>query len=363
MKSFIILTPSLCEHDAVSYDVFTEQKILLEQGHQAIVYSQYADEFARKKIVPRNKVLEALQNNRAVTFYHHSILWEDGAELFDLAKGPIIFCYHNITPARFFAENSLDIQRQVILGRWQTQHFIDSKKINFYINDSSYNSEELARLGANSTDLHEVAPFHQVESFNTLKEDRRVVARIEKKKTNILFVGRVASNKGQLNLVRLVERYQEIYGDTIHLYLVGKISAMGYAEKIFQYIKDRNLENCVTFHIEASVEELNSYYHHCQIFVCLSEHEGFGLPLIEAQYRNMPIIALDRTAVKGTLGEDQLTIKDFDLDHFCAAIRVIAKNKSYRDFLVKKGQENFEKYTFATLKAKFLDIIEQKLPG
>jgi len=87
----------------------------------------------------------------------------------------------------------------------------------------------------------------------------------------------------------------------------------------------------------------------------MSEHEGFCLPILEAQHHKLPVIALDRGAVHDTLGSEQLSFQDIDLDVFASAIHVVSHNNDLRNYLAEQGYRNYQRYR--------IDILSQQLAG
>lgn len=353
---FLIVTPALEKFDAVSYDVFSEYKVLTENGYKSFIYSQYQDEYSRDKVISKQMLTQLLKNPSTTLIYHHSIYWEEGDVIFESALGKVFLKYHNITPAQYI-ENSQQ-RRHVVLGRWQTQKFIESNKISLYICDSIYNSKELEIYGADKARLQVSAPFNRVEEFEKLTASQETSRAIDVSKVNLLFVGRFVRNKNQLNLVKLVERYLELYGETVHLYLVGKIETQEYADQVYGYIKNQGLSQFVTVHLNATFEELSAYYRSCGFFVCLSEHEGFCVPLIEAQCNQLPLVVYDKSAVGETVGDQQIKFSNLDFDRYCAAISVVHKNEKFKKMLIERGLKNYEKYRFGNLSQDFLNKLK-----
>jgi glycosyltransferase involved in cell wall biosynthesis len=331
-----------------------EIDVLTREGHRVQVYAQYTDEHFGPKVITKKQALQMLRSPNTRVLYHHSIEWKIGEELFDVATGPIIFRYHNVTPEEFLFDDPV-LQNQVIMARWQTQKFIDSGKITQYLNASPYNSRELIQHGANPDLDCSVAPFHRINDFASCEEDPELKKQLqEKDAVKILFVGRIMRHKGQHHLIQLVGRYVDLYGPKVHLYLVGKVSTRRYTEEIARTVNVGRLGAIVRVHHRASFRELNTYYKNCDVFCCLSEHEGFGVPILEAQYHKIPIVALRRTAIEDTIGPNQLLIDDLDFDHFSAAIKSVSEHRDYRRFLIEAGTANNHKYENEVLAKAFV---------
>jgi glycosyltransferase involved in cell wall biosynthesis len=66
----------------------------------------------------------------------------------------------------------------------------------------------------------------------------------------------------------------------------------------------------VVFTGQVDDEELYAYYRLADVFLCLSEHEGFCVPLQEAMHFNLPVVAFDAGAVRETLHGGGLLLRD-----------------------------------------------------
>src|SRR5205807_719007 len=127
-------------------------------------------------------------------------------------------------------------------------------------------------------------------------------------RTNIAFVGRFVPNKGHLHLLRTFAFFRKYVEPNSRLILVGKLHPEFtiYGQEIETSISDLGLNSSVVTVASASPGQLRAVYLATHIFLCLSEHEGFCVPLVEAMYHKIPIVALRRTAVPETLGPSAL---------------------------------------------------------
>ena len=120
--------------------------------------------------------------------------------------------------------------------------------------------------------------------------------------TNILFTGRIAPNKKQEDIIRIFYFYKKRYNCKSRLFLVGSYGGMErYYQRLQDYVDMLHLED-VYFTGHIRFEEILAYYKIADAFVCMSEHEGFCVPLVEAMYFGVPILAYDSSAVADTLG-------------------------------------------------------------
>ena len=99
----------------------------------------------------------------------------------------------------------------------------------------------------------------------------------------------------------------------------------------------------------------------CDIFACASEHEGFCVPIVEAQYFMLPIIAVKGTAIQETLGKEQLVLER-DAKRMAAAIKILRDNKEYRQYIKSIGKINFEtRFSKTQIEKRFKDVLNNKI--
>ena len=87
-----------------------------------------------------------------------------------------------------------------------------------------------------------------------------------------------------------------------------------------------------------SHDELLAYYESAHVFISMSEHEGFGVPLVEAMLKRVPIVALAGTAVTETLGGAGVLFDRVDIAEFAEAAALLAKPGPARDAILR-GQD------------------------
>ncbi len=119
--------------------------------------------------------------------------------------------------------------------------------------------------------------------------------------TNIVFVGRVIANKKIEDLIRFFDAYQKQFNPRSRLLIVGAHSMFErYLAALHHMVADLRLDH-VHFVGHVSDEELVAYYEIADLFLCASEHEGFCVPLVEAFYKQIPVLAYAATAVPSTM--------------------------------------------------------------
>jgi len=353
----IILNKSIVKHDAIGNDIEVMYKILNE-NYKCVIFSEYPENDNLSYISEQalNKELPQKDN---IYIYHHSLMWQMGERILKKIEGKIIFRFHNITPSQFFTPYDVYQGELSEQGIAQTLRYIKTYKNAIWMPDSEFNVNDIP--GVAREKIIVCYPFQKIEEWAKTKDNLSTKSKlINSGKINLLFVGRIVPNKGYLFLLRCLKVFIMSYHSNIKLNIIGKFNEglVEYNKRIIKTIQEYELQNNIEFIGEITDEILATYYRNSDFFVCASDHEGFGVPLVEAQYFKLPIIALNKSAVPETIGKEQLVL-DKSPKEFAAAISILNKNKQYYEFLSQKGSENYSKrYSYAVLKNIFGRIVK-----
>jgi glycosyltransferase involved in cell wall biosynthesis len=204
--------------------------------------------------------------------------------------------YHNITPPEYFLGVHRQLVRQCYHGRRELLAY--RTRCDLALGDSEFNRQELEQAGFPSTAVLPVVP-----DFSHLAgpPDPRMVATYDDEWTNLLFVGRVIPNKRPDNLIRFFHAYKTLYNPKSRLILAGSYG--GFEVYLAQLHALTAALGVSDVHILGQVtnEELAALYECADLFLCASEHEGFCVPIVEAFFKGVPVVAYAATAVPATM--------------------------------------------------------------
>ena len=363
MTNVIIAHQTITDRDAIGHDILGMYETLIEQGHNVYAYSEYC--LGKAKSLPTSSTInkKLFEDKNNIIIYHHSIFWEGGEKILSEFKGKKIFKYHNITPPDYFI-NFSDINYQKCKeGIEQTKRLVGRFKDSLWICDSEFNRQDLFRHGLRPGHCSIVPPFNVLEDLEKQEPNFQLVeSLIDNNSNNVLFVGRVAPNKGHIHLINIIKKYKDIYDTNVHLWVVGSVdhNIQRYNNELYKIIKKYNLEKNITFTDSQPIENLRAYYLACDEFLCFSEHEGFCVPIIEAQKMMLPVVTYGESALSDTVGKNQIVLNDFDYTFAASALYTIYKEDNVQDFCRYNGLLNvnsrFSNHVIKDKLIKYLDL-------
>ncbi len=292
LRSIHQLLPDVAYGDAISNHAIAIRDQLRQLGYSSDIFcKRRADRLADEALL----LDEAQPDSEAALIYHYGI----GSDVTAVAiahDGPKALVYHNVTPATYFTRYRPGFSWMLEVGR------ISLKRVAQYFplsaGVSAYNAAELASYGFKSP---AVLPIIINPNRWNIKPASELLARLQDGRTNVLFVGRIAPNKKQDRLIEAFAHYRKL-DQNARLIIAGESRSF---DPYFQHVLERCRQLELSDHVELTGQldesALLAYYQTAHLYWSASEHEGFGAPMVEAMWFDVPILALGETAVPETL--------------------------------------------------------------
>ena len=348
--------------DSIGYDAIYQYKVLKDLYGATRPVKVFAERFdqALYNDVPIDSIdvlFEMVDQQQDVLIvYHFCDGWPMVDELLVEKALPAVVRWHNNTPPWFFTEASRRSANRSTHGFDNIIKLSRNEKIVFWVN-SEFTAEQLRVLTGISQRCHVVYPASRyVEAKSELSGTLRPFpARGEP--IRLLFVGRVVAHKGHKNIIMLAGLLQRYCSREIVVEFPGREESSAW--KFNAMLRDIATESQVTVNFlgEVAETELRALYEQCTVFVCLSEHEGFGLPPFEAMRCQLPVVAWANTALKELLRGHPLSFEAFDIKNFAAAI-VALEDDALRSKVVSLQNELAQTYTSQVLRKQIACAVE-----
>ena len=339
--------PAAHKGDAIGDSARRMREMLRAMGPESEIFALTIYDELRHDIRPFS---DPTSKRGDVTLFHYALPSPMSAAFGTLPHGRVLQ-YHNVTPAHFFAPYAASLFRLASIARDELAGLAPVSDL--ALGDSEYNRQELEELGfartgilpiAVNTDRLTKAPPHPV--LEEILDDGLV---------NFLFVGRIAPNKKIEDHIRLAEQYKRYVDAYYRFIFVGRYDVVPqYYATIRALLSEyKMLEDRFIFTGPVPDDELAAYYRAASVYISLSEHEGFCVPLIEAMAMDVPVLAYSAAAVPDTLGGAGVQFAPKDLEYAAELLGMLAFEDSPREEILQ-GQR-------ARLRDFGDDVIRQRL--
>jgi glycosyltransferase involved in cell wall biosynthesis len=297
------LLAALSYGDAIGNESLAIRRHLREAGFESDLFAERVEPRMAHLARPLHEY-EAVSAPETVCLYHFSIGSAAGRLIFH-AKDRLVAIYHNITPARFFVGFHGHLAGLCHHGRRELEAF--APRTELALGDSEFNRQELVAAGFPRTGVLPIVLDFAAEAGPPSPVVRRLY---EDGLTNLLFVGRIIPNKRIDDLIRVFAVYQRYLDPASRLLLVGDYRGHErYFDRLQEMVRELRLHSVVfTGHVDD--DDLRAYYRASHLFLCLSDHEGFCVPLQEAMRFGLPVVAYDAGAVRETLGGGGVLLRE-----------------------------------------------------
>ena len=191
---------------------------------------------------------------------------------------------------------------------------------------------------------------------NSLDNEEVIISSLETK--NIITVGRLAHEKGYLDLIDIFKTIHE-KDKEIKLNIIGE----GYERHLIEEkIKEYNLENYVKLHGFQNREYIKNIMKDSSIYVMTSYEESFGLVLIEAGASSLPQIAFTSAQGANELIKNDYNgylIENRDKDKMANKVVELINNKEKLKELGRNAIKEADKYSYKNVKEKWINFINE----
>jgi glycosyltransferase involved in cell wall biosynthesis len=352
--------PTFAARSAIGHHVREAARTLRDMGLSSEIYVGGASGAVRGEVRDWRTFAEAADGDPTWLLYQLSTGSEMAAYLAGRPE-PKLVNYHNITPVRFVRPWEPWLAAELDEARRQLGELAARTELG--IADSGYNESELVAAGYRRTAVAPVLiDLEAMGEGGDAATDRRLAAAKAGGGVDWLFVGRVSPNKCQHQVIKAFAWYRRVYDRRARLWLVGGSSSSVYWAALERFVGALGLGGAVTLTGSVPQRVLASHYRHADVLVCLSEHEGFCVPLVEAMWHRVPVVALGSTAVPETVGGAGVVLP-FRAGRqpapavVAAAVHRVVGEGALRDALVACGERRVAQFSLEHTRRRFAECL------
>jgi glycosyltransferase involved in cell wall biosynthesis len=323
-------------YDAVTREALAIRALLSAEGVGGGDYAVNIDPRVGRAIQPLGRLRAADGDTLLI---HYSAYAPKLADALD-APGRKVLLSHNVTPEAWFWDHDPNTALQCLLGRNQMHSF--AERCDVVVGHSRFTAGELG------TD--EVVPL-----LLPWVDPAAPLPPAPPQPPTVLFVGRLVPHKRQDEIIRCFALLRRHRQPDARLVLVGEPLHERYLAAL-RGLADELAPGAVRFEHGLDDATLARRYREAHVFLCLSEHEGFCIPLLEAFQHGVPVVARPRGAVTETLGDAGLVL-DGPLDAMAELCHLAISDAELRTTLRERGHARLERYDPPHVAARLRELL------
>ncbi len=359
--------PVLHRGDAVGRHTMRLRDATRARGLDSEIYVDTVDPQTADEVLPVLSYPDAAEKGDVVVYQFATA----SAMAPWLARRPetLVVNYHNITPPELMAP----WDNHLALGQLRAQGDLAllAPRAALAVADSAYNEAHLVEVGFAATAV--IAPSAALDAppgaAGTPPPPPPAAAsdavgaaagRVDPEPHaggRWLAVGRVSPNKAlEATIAALaVARGHGDHGATLRI--VGKPATASYDAALRRYVAELGLADAVHFSGHASDASVSAAYADADVLVVTSEHEGFGVPVVEAMAAGLPVVAFDQGAIPEVLGDAGVLVADKDPYALAGSIDALLADFQRRRALSAAGRRRVRDLGLVTAADRFVDLL------
>jgi L-malate glycosyltransferase len=343
--------PAAHRGDAIGDSARRVRDLLQGMGHESELYALTVDDDLRHDV---RLFSDPASRTGDVTIFHFALPSPMSEAFASLANGRVLQ-YHNVTPARFFAPYEPALFRLASIARDELASL--ARVTDLGLGDSEYNRQELDALGFSRTGVMPIA----VDTARLTHAAPQPILdeMLDDGFVNFLFVGRIAPNKKIEDHIKLAEQYKRYIDPYYRFIFVGRYDVVPRYYAAIRALMDeyKMLPERFVFTGPVPDAELAAYYRASSVYISLSEHEGFCVPLVEAMAMDVPVLAYGAAAVPDTLGGAGVQFAPKDLEYAAELLGMLAFEDGPREGVLAGQRKRLEDFGDHVIQQRLSSVI------
>ncbi|MDR1989939.1 MAG: glycosyltransferase [Acidobacteriaceae bacterium] len=315
--------------DAIGHEVLGIQRVLRRAGFTSDIFVETVDPRLESLTRDYRELIDVSDKDNLLL--HHFSIGSKASRTAYAVPDRMALIYHNITPPEYFAHSHRKLAQQCFRGRRELHAY--ANRCDLALGDSEFNRQDLEALGFPRTAVLPVVPDL---THLDAPADWFTARQFDDDWTNIVFVGRVIGNKKIEDLIQFFHEYHTRHNARSRLLIVGVFSLFERYFSALTHLVDTLGLTHVHFVGHVTDAELIAYYETADLFLCASEHEGFCVPLVEAFYKQIPVLAYAATAVPSTMDGAGVLFDNKDPRYVASLMNAILSDADLQEIIVEQ---------------------------
>jgi glycosyltransferase involved in cell wall biosynthesis len=359
-RIFVLVQGLFEKSDSIGFDAIYQWQLLKAERGSSVEVRLFCENFSSanyptveaESLDDFREALRAAAD--AVVLYHFCDGWPEIEELLLKHCGNLVVRWHNNTPPWFIAKYALGFAERSTRGFTSIIRLAQRSNCRFWCN-SHFTARQLRILGVNARRTQVVYPASRYLDYGPPTATKNVER--DDDRTLILFVGRIVPHKGHRHDLLTAAYLQHRLGIPARVILPGR------ADPVLHEYTSEIAELAATLSVELSLpgevgaDELDELYRSASVFLCLSEHEGFGLPIFEAMRIGVPTASWTNTGIADLVHGHPLSHRELSPRWFAAAIAAL-QDSELRSHVLRWQEHNvLRRYTKDIVSAQVLSAL------
>ena len=344
------MTAGFVTGDAISLEIVGIRDLCRAMGYESEIFVPIEVTTAESRLMVRP--LEAYRPAASELLIYHYSIQSPATDAFRRTTARKVLIYHNVTPAAFFKGFDERVVRQLEDGRRELGAV--AALADAVWADSAYNAAEVAAMGAKRV---KVFPLLFSPGTYDLPPDPVVLQGLSSPSKKILFVGRMVPNKCVEELIEAFAWYHKHVERRSELLLVGsERTCPRYFAMLRMFAAELDLMS-VSFIRYASPAGLVSYYQRADLFVTASRHEGYCLPVVEAMFKGVPVLARNTGGVPEAMDGAGVMFDEANPEELAALMARMISDGALRSEVLASQQARIQRLLARPVREEFQNLL------
>jgi len=343
-KNILIALDQLLEYEQeISIKVFANKTFDLEFKHIDIVRIDADTE----KLLNRLKYVHIMLP-RLCKKLHVDVLHKLATEVPFFYKGSMVVTIHDLIinfylKKKYYGKNLFQLLK---LNYFSYIEKIAVKKSDAVFTNSESLKDELIKLYGNKNVL--------VTGLGNPVNADALITRPKKKPICFYCIAGYYPHKGHARVIKLVECLVSKYGLDIMLYFRGNPSHDHFFNTIMEQIRQSPCRERIVIENYVQQHALTEIYANASVMILLSEYEGFGLPIIEAQALGVPVICSDISVFREVSGGYACFVGLDNMEKAASVVDDFLQNEEAQQFNITNGFTNTKRFQWGKIGQQLL---------